>query len=141
MTADENKAIVQRVYVEMDLRKTAPEELYDDNFTLVFNGSSPMDREGAKQFATMFYAAFPDLTHTVKELVVEGDKVAAHVVARGTHQGELMGIPPTGRRIEVQALGIYHIARGRVIQQEGVFDQITMLQQLGVAPMPEANAV
>ncbi len=136
MSAEENKAIVQRIYAEMDRRKGAPIELYDEHFTLRFNGNPPMDRTGASQFAAMFYAAFPDLTHTVKEYVVEGDRVAVNMVACGTHQGELMGMPPTGKQIEVSAVAFFRIAGGKVIEQEGIFDQMTMLQQLGMIPTP-----
>jgi steroid delta-isomerase-like uncharacterized protein len=90
--------------------------------------------EGEKQLAGMYLAAFPDLRFTVEDLVAEGDKVVARYTVRGTHRGELMGIPPTGNQIAVEAMEIYRLEDGRIAEQWVVMDGLGMMQQLGVIP-------
>lgn len=136
MSSENNKTLIHQLYAEMDRRRTAPAELYTDTFTLKFNGNPPMNPEGVDQFVGMFYAAFPDLTHTVKDILAEGDRIAVHLVARGTHQGDLMGIPATGKSVEVSALAFFRIAHGKIAEQEGVFDEMRLLQQIGAVPAP-----
>lgn len=68
---------------------------------------------------------------TVEDLIAEGDKVAARVTTRGTHTGELMGLPPTGRRVEWSGISMTRHADGRIAEQWGEFDALGLLQQLG----------
>jgi len=82
-------------------------------------------------FASMF-AAFPDFAMTVDDTIVEGDKVVIRVRATGTHQGEFMGIPPTGNRIEVPLIDIMRVRDGKIAEHWGVMDGGVMMQQLGV---------
>lgn len=136
MSIAENKALVERLYAEMDRRQGAPTELYDEAFTMRMNGGPAMNLEAAKQLASGYYAAFPDLVHTVTSSVGEGDQVAVKLTARGTHQGDLMGMPPTDKPIDLTVLALYRVVGGKVIEQTIVLDQVTMLQQLGAMPTP-----
>jgi steroid delta-isomerase-like uncharacterized protein len=94
-------------------------------------------REGVMDFFRMYRTAFPDLRMDPQDVLVSGDKVVARVRATGTHQGEFMGIPATGKRIDVQLVDIVRFADdGCAHEHWGVFDAMTMMQQLGVVPAP-----
>lgn len=84
----------------------------------------------------MFRTAFPDLYGTIEDLIAEGDKVVTRITYRGTHQGEFMGIPPTGRPVTMTFTGINRIAGGKIAEGWVNFDALGMMQQLGVIPTP-----
>jgi steroid delta-isomerase-like uncharacterized protein len=89
-------------------------------------------RDGVKDFFRMQIAAFPDLAMTVADVVDGGDKVVARVRFTGTHNGDFMGMPATGRAVDVQLIDIMRFADdGLVHEHWGVFDQMAMMQQLG----------
>lgn len=94
--------------------------------------------EEVKAFIASLRAGFPDLVIQVRDLVAEGDQVAVRWVARGTHDGELDGIPPTGREIEMTGITIERIEDGKIVEGWTNRDALGMLQQLGVVPAPEA---
>lgn len=92
-------------------------------------------REGVKEFFRMYIAAFPDLHFDEQDILTSGDKVVARVRITGTHQGAFMDMPPTGKSVDVQAIDIIRFGDdGRGIEHWGVFDAMTMMQQLGVVP-------
>jgi steroid delta-isomerase-like uncharacterized protein len=98
-------------------------------------GGGIATRDGVKDFFRMQIAAFPDLAMTVQDVVDGGDKVVARVRFTGTHQGELMGMPATGRAVDVQVIDIMRFADdGLVHEHWGVFDAMAMMQQLGAIP-------
>ena len=92
--------------------------------------------EGMKQSVAMFRAAFPDIHVTIHDVLAEGDKVVVRATASGTHRGELMGIPATGRRIAVDEIHIVRCVDGKVVEHWGVEDSLGMMQQLGLAESP-----
>ena len=95
----------------------------------------PPTKEGTKAFFRMYIAAFPDLRMNIEDMLSSGDKVVARVQATGTHQGELMGMPPTGKAIDVQLIDIIRFGDdGLAVEHWGVFDTMTMMQQLGAVP-------
>ena len=98
-----------------------------------FPGIEP-GKEGVKQFFAMFRAAFPDLRMEPHEMLADGDLVCARVITTGTHQGEFMGIPPTGRRIETAMVDIVRTRDGQFAEHWGVADMMAMMQQLGAIP-------
>ena len=81
-------------------------------------------------------AAFPDLHASVEDVIAEGDKVALRMVARGTHQGDFMGIPATGKKVSMAEMHILQFAGGKVSAHWGLTDQLGMMQQLGVVESP-----
>ncbi len=81
---------------------------------------------------TNFHESFPDLRYTVDDWIAEGDKVAYRWTARGTHQGEYMGIAPTGKTVTATGITIDRIADGKIAEHISSWDALGMLQQLGV---------
>jgi len=89
-------------------------------------------RNGVKDFFRMQIAAFPDLAMTVQDVIDGGDTVVARVQFTGTHQGEFMGMPATGRRVDVPLIDIMRFADDGLVREHwGVFDAMAMMRQLG----------
>ena len=97
----------------------------------------PTGPDGTKQLVTVYRNAFPDVQFTVDEQIAEGDKVFTRWTAHGTHQGELVGIPATGKPATVTGIAVDRIVNGKIAESWGIFDQFGMMQQLGVIPTPE----
>jgi steroid delta-isomerase-like uncharacterized protein len=139
MDPERNKMNLQRLYDEVmnAHRVDAADELitpdrpdHDPNLPPEFT----QDREGFKRLFRMFIKAFPDLSFQNEHMVAEGDLVAAYSVMRGTHRGEFMGIPPTGKSFSVYASDVCRFTDGGLISEHwGVFDMGSMLRQLGVS--------
>ena len=92
-------------------------------------------RDGVMDFFRMYVAAFPDLRMTPEDVLASGDKVVVRLRATGTHEGEFMGVPATGKSIDVQVIDIVRFGDdGLAHEHWGVFDAMTMMQQLGVVP-------
>ena len=92
-------------------------------------------KDGVKTFFRGQIAAFPDLRMAVEDLIADGAKSVARVRYTGTHHGELNGIPPTGKAVDVQLVDIFAFADdGRISEHWGVIDLMAMMQQLGVVP-------
>jgi steroid delta-isomerase-like uncharacterized protein len=101
-------------------------------------GLSPT-KEGVKDFFRMYIAAFPDLRMDPEDVLASGDKVVARVRATGTHRGEFMGIPPTGKAFDVQVVDIVRFGDDGLAREHwGLFDAMRMMQQLGVVEGPPA---
>lgn len=90
--------------------------------------------DGLKAFITVYREAFPDLRATVEEQIAEGDKVLTRWSARGTHEGELLGIPPTGKQSTVTGMTLDRFEGGKIVESWDNWDTLGMLQQLGVVP-------
>ncbi len=98
-------------------------------------------KEGVQDFFRSYRAAFPDLRMEVADIIAEGDKAVARVIATGTQTGEFMGMPPSGKRIEVPLIDIMQFDdTGSVSEHWGVMDSLSMMQQLGVIPEDGAPA-
>jgi steroid delta-isomerase-like uncharacterized protein len=135
---EENKAVVRRFneLVE-EYWRTGDADAFDEVVAsdLVHHAPGlPPDREGMKQDLPMFRAAFPDMRLTVEDMIAEGDKVADRVTVRGTHEGELMGIPATGKQVEFTETHIARIADGTIVERWGEWDVLGMMQQIGAVP-------
>ena len=92
-------------------------------------------KEGVMAFFDMYIAAFPDLRMSPEDVIASGDKAVARVRATGTHQGEFLGMPPTGKNVDVQLVDIIRFGDDGLAREHwGVFDQMAMMQQLGVVP-------
>lgn len=90
---------------------------------------------GYLEIIAMMRGGFPDIQWTLEETIIQGDKIAARYIMRGTHQGAFFGVPPTGRTIEVPAINFYYLANGMIIREYGQPDMLGLLQQIGAAPM------
>jgi steroid delta-isomerase-like uncharacterized protein len=140
MSIEENKAIVSRATEEIFNKNNLAvvDELYATNF--VSHGSDipgvTPDREGYKQFVTMSRTALPDFHTTIEDMIAEGDKVVQRFTAHGTHKGEFMGIPPTGKQVTITGIAIDRIAGGKIVENWVNIDMLGMMVQLGVVPPP-----
>jgi steroid delta-isomerase-like uncharacterized protein len=132
----ENEALVRR-YVE-EVYNQRKLEVVDEIFAPEFTLHDPdlpggaRGPEGIKRIVETFVGGFPDLQVTLEDELSSADKVVTRWTSRGTHQGELMGIAPTGKRIDVTAVGIWRVANGKIAEAWLVYDAFGMLQQLGV---------
>ena len=97
----------------------------------------PPGLEGVKQMVTMTRTAFPDVQSIIDDVIVEGDKVAVRWTVRGTHRGELRGMPPTGKQVTLTGITISRFAGGKVVERWDGYDRLGMYQQLGLIPAPE----
>ena len=137
--SEENKALARR-YVEEVVNKgnlAVIDELAAADFVEhnPFPGQAP-GIEGEKQLIGMMRAAFPDLHSTIEDVIAEGDKVVLRATTRGTHKGEFMGIPPTGKQVTVTEIHIMRFVGGKGVEHWAEVDMMGMMQQLGVAPTP-----
>ena len=133
--SEENKALQRREMEEVWNQKNlaAIDEFYAPDFV---NHSAPPgmphDLEGLKALIGMYFGAFPDLQLTAEFQVAEGDKVVVRWIVTGTHTGELMGIPATGKSIRTTGIAINRIVGGKIAEVWFESDQMDMMQQLGV---------
>ncbi|MGZ6582815.1 MAG: ester cyclase [Solirubrobacteraceae bacterium] len=97
----------------------------------------PLDSTGRDKLKEVFarlHRAFPDLHVTVEDLIAEGDKVVARNTVTGTHQGEYMGLPATGKAVTYDEIFIFRFVDGRVAETWGVVDVFSQMRQLGMTP-------
>ena len=96
-----------------------------------------VDREELKEAATMLHTEFSDLELTVEEVVSEGDKVVRRDRTTCTHEGEFMGIEPTGKEVEIRVIAIVRFEDGTVVDERYQADDLGLMEQLGVVEPPE----
>ncbi len=140
MSTEENKARMRRIPEEVynQGNLAAADDLLAADYIehLPLPPGWPSGLPGLKQFVTMTRSAFPDFQYTVDEVLAEGDKVVLRVTARGTHQGEFLGIPATGRQATWGEMHICRVVDGKLVEHWASIDQLGMLQQLGIVPAP-----
>ena len=131
MSAEENKALVRREQQELwnhTGNLDAAEELF-----------AAEEAEAARQEAADYRRGFPDVANTIEDIIAEGDKIVARWRSRATHQGEYMGIPPTGEEVEVTGITLYRIQGGKIAESWNVEDKLGLLRQIGAFPGPERS--
>jgi steroid delta-isomerase-like uncharacterized protein len=136
MATEENKALLRRF---IELWNTGNVAAADEFVSLDLMDHTllpglPPGLAGFKLMVSGFRAAFPDLRITIDDLIAQGDKAAARVTFRGTHQGEFQGIPPTGQTFTMGAIGLLRFKAGEVVEHWATLDRLGLLIQLGVAP-------
>lgn len=138
MSTEDNRALVRRGIEEtLNQRHLAMvDELYVPDF--VFHNASRTIHglEPFKQYLSMLHTAFPDLHITIEDMIGEGDRVVVRFTFRGTHQGDLMDISPTGKQVVVTGINIICAANGKVVEEWVNLDELGLLHQLGVIPAP-----
>lgn len=87
---------------------------------------------GVERLADFLLGAMPDLQLNLEDVVAEGSKVAVRLMIRGTHSGDLAGLAPTGRHVEVGVMDLFHLRDGRLSEHWALFDNLGMLRQMGV---------
>ena len=138
MSTEENKAIIRRFLDELWNKGNLAivDEVVASNWTGHSNlpGMSS-SREAARAAVTSTRTAFPDMHVTFDDLIAEEDRVVLRSTTHGTHQGPLVGIPPTGKQVTMSGIAIYRLVDGKIVEQWGVNDMLGLLQQLGVVPI------
>jgi steroid delta-isomerase-like uncharacterized protein len=143
VSLEENKNLIRRYIQAIDDNQTSDWGILDEYITEDFVAHNPvhpgvsLDREGMKQGAELFRVAAPGSRHEVTMQVAEGDLVVSHIVGRGVHAGELLGLPATNKEIETEGIVIHRVRDGKIVEYWSVTDVARVLQQLGV--MPEAE--
>ena len=127
--SEANKALARRMYEEVNKGNLAIiDELFADDFVEheEFPGLAP-GKDGVRQFFVMMRTAFPDLRLVQEDMMAEGEKVFIRASMTGTHRGEFMGIPATGKQIAVLFADVVRIANGQAVEHWGVTDTGAMM--------------
>lgn len=139
---NENKAIVRRFAEEVVARGSVEliAELVSPSFVAhdPTNPERPGGVDGARAFVAMLHTGLSDVRYVVEDMIGEGDRVVYRWTLRGIHAGPFMGIPPTGRAVEVTGIDIFRIADGKIVESWVIADVLGMLRQLGVGHAPGA---
>ena len=143
MSPEDNKAII-RSYVETvwnQRQLDRAEEFVAPDFVdhAPLPGQAP-GLDGAKRKWAMYLNAAPDLRVTIEDQVAEDDKVGVRRSYEGTHEGELLGVPATGKQVRVGSISIFRLAEGKIVENWEQLDLLTLMQQLGVIPAPSTPA-
>ena len=135
MSIEENKTLARRAIEEiMNQRNLAVfDELHSPDYVCHIISRTIQGPEPVKQLLSMVLTAFPDLHYTFEDVFGEGDRVEVHYTSCGTHKGDLMGIPPTGKQVTVTGTDIMRIANGKILEEWIIND---LMQQLGITPTP-----
>ena len=139
MSTEENKVLSRRIFDEA--ASQGKFAVIDEAIapTFVYRTSALPESHGPagfKEFFTEHRRTFPDIHYTLEEVVAEGEKVVVRWTATGTHQGDLMGIPPTGKPVKAPGITIFRFANGQIVDGFAVWDALAFLQQLGVVTVP-----
>lgn len=141
MSAEENKAVARRWFEEIfnerklevaDEIVTADSPLHDPNLA-----DLPAGPEGSKQTVTVYTGAFSDARIDIEDQLAEGDMVVTRWVGRGINDGEFMGSPASGNRVEVPGITIHRVSDGVISETWTSYDAMGMMQQIGLIPAPE----
>jgi steroid delta-isomerase-like uncharacterized protein len=138
MSLEENKAVVRRFVEEMQNQHNLDliDELFSPDFIDYSGRAKPPTIEGLKPFFAYMFSVFPDMRFTISQQLAEGDRVMTLKTFYGTHQGEFMGIPPTGKQVAFDNIDIFTVIDGKITEHWAVGDHLTLMQQLGVIPAP-----
>ena len=138
MSAEDNKALVRRYFEAID--RTTDENMLDEFLSPDFVDHTPSpgcspDLEGMKGAYRMFAHGSPG-THSIEDMIAEGDKVVVRVSARGTHSGELFGIPASGREVTTTGVAILRLENGKIVEHWSEVDMMGVLVQIGAVTPP-----
>jgi steroid delta-isomerase-like uncharacterized protein len=139
MSAEENEALIREMIEEVWCKgDLAAVDLY---FAIDYVDHAPLPRQapgsvGYKEAVATIRSAFPDLHLTLEDILCEGDKVALHYTMQGTHRGQFIGIPPTGKSVSVTGMINARIAEGKVVERWANVDTLGLMKQLGVVTSP-----
>lgn len=141
MSAEDNKELVRRYFAAIDA--TTDENMVDEFLSPDFVDHNPSpgcspDVSGMKAAYRMFTQGSPG-THSIEDMVAEDDKVVARISARGTHSGELFGIPASGRDFMSTGIAIFRIENDKIVEHWNELDMLGTLVQLGAVTPPGAS--
>jgi len=135
MAPEENKAIVRRFFEQAWSQGDL--SIVDELIATDADNVSPDEMPGTagiKQFIAMYRAGMPDTRMVVRDQIAEGARVATHWTGEGTHQGEFMGIAPTGKRVTTRGISLYRLSGGKIVEGYDAWDKLELAEQLGGVP-------
>jgi steroid delta-isomerase-like uncharacterized protein len=134
--SEENKALARRAWeIVSSGNPDLLEEVYAPDLVWHEPDQDIRGIEEGKQYVSDALRAFPDAQVSVEDMIAEGDKVVSRYTIRGTHQGETEEFgPPTGEQIELEGITIHRIEDGKIVEEWERYDNLSLLQQLGLAP-------
>ncbi len=138
MSTEENKLISRRFLDEVigEHSLEAADEIYAPSMSFrAPGGLTADDRDAWKALLQVFFDAFPDLTAELETQVAEGDVVVTRFTYRGTHEGDLMGIPASGNQVTVPAVVIDRIEDHQIVEGWEIYDNLEFMQQIGAIPV------
>jgi steroid delta-isomerase-like uncharacterized protein len=138
MSTEENKAIVRRYREAYNANNldALDQIVAKDLVSHSLLPGLPPGLEGGKMAHRIFLQSFPDSQTKSEMMIAEGDKVFELYTSHGTHKGEFMGFPATGKKYEISSMVVYRFANGKIVEQWGLNDAQTLMMQLGMMPMP-----
>jgi steroid delta-isomerase-like uncharacterized protein len=140
MSTEQNKALTRQLMEEVFNRGNIGlvDKLFAPDFVEheELPPGIPSGIEGVKTLPTVFRSAFPDFQIAIDDLIAEGEKVVVRSTWSGTHKGEFMGIPPSGKSVSFGVYDTIRFAGGKVVEHWGQMNEMSLMQQLGVIPGP-----
>jgi steroid delta-isomerase-like uncharacterized protein len=142
-TAQTNETLMRRFYEEilnkgnLAVADALVASRFVEHIPLPFPGQPTIGPEAIKWLVTRFRTVFPDLHATIEDLLAVDDKVAVRVTWTGTHEGQILGVHPTGKRVKVTGFDMVRIEDGKLAEHWGQLDMLGMLGQLGFLPTPD----
>ena len=136
MSAEENKDLARRSWESLSERNPdLIEEFYPPDLVWHAPDQDIRGYEEARQYVSTFFDAFPDINITVEDAIAEGDQAVTRYTIRGTHRGETEEFgPPTGRQMELEGITIHRIEGGKIVEEWERYDNLSVMQQLGLVP-------
>ena len=133
MSTEEKKAIIRQFVHAFNCRDMeAVYAVFAPTCTFPTLLGFPPTLQGCRQLVLFYIESFPDVQYTIEELIAEGDTVVARVTEHGTHMGTWRGIPATKKRFQFQAICLYRLSNGKIVEWSYYSDQWSLLQQLGL---------
>lgn len=138
MSLEANKAIARRFFEQVWNKGNLDviDETHAAGYVLHDPTGDIQGTEGLRQFVMVYRTAFPDFHVTIEDEIAEGDMVVLRWTVTGTHKAELMGIPPTNKRMKMAGITMGRIASRKIVEAWNSLDALGMMQQLGVIPTP-----
>jgi predicted ester cyclase len=143
VSPEQNKELIRRYFEAIDANESDDWSMLDEYIADDFVAHNPpipgvaLDREGMKQAAEIFRTATPG-RHEIRMQIAESDLVVSHILGRGVHAGELLGIPATNNEVETEGMVIHRVRDGKIVEYWSVSDIARVLQQVGALPGPPA---
>jgi len=135
MSTEDNKALARRAYDAINQGNLAAfYEVFTPDFVLHNASMTIQGLEAYKQWLSMYLAAFPDAHFTLEDLIVEGDTVVVRQTFRGTHKGDLPGLPATNKSCAIRGSTIFELQGDKIRRNSDYWDMVTFLKQVGVMP-------
>jgi len=137
---EQNKEVVKRFWEEFNKGNVEIyQELFSPNYAYYApsNSPKPMSREEMMEFMKQFFEAFPESVWSIEDLIAAGDKVVIRFVYRGIQEGDFLGVPAAGNKVEMGGIIIHRIENGKIIEDRDESDMLGFMTQLGMELKPK----